>query len=321
MPAPDTLDPDQLKRIEGTHRGFLYQHLYAVACLLCAQEAKAKAVAVETDEDIELRFPDGRIYIQVRTRSEPLQPSDISGTLERFGAIRAAHTSGECEGNFVFCVVSNSAPGPQLLANLESPDWSQDTALMWPGGALSAVAASRVDCLPPPFEGVGESASSCADRAKLIPFGKLSAETLVWKMAALVQCASAGEAPYAAHEFNVEDLPALFEQVIIQLQEFPEPPSPYRPLADEPQLESDARVQLVVGLSGSGKTSWASQQAIHYKSLIAYYNVSGSSTGQLASALARELGAKWLAQNDGALASVLFPGSSGLDSLRVVGLT
>ena len=34
---PDAvLDPAQLKRIESVHKGFLYQHLYAVGCLFLA---------------------------------------------------------------------------------------------------------------------------------------------------------------------------------------------------------------------------------------------------------------------------------------------
>jgi hypothetical protein len=48
------LDPIQLKRIEAVHRGLLYQHLYAVGCLLLASGADASSVIVEADEDIEI---------------------------------------------------------------------------------------------------------------------------------------------------------------------------------------------------------------------------------------------------------------------------
>jgi len=50
----DVLDVAQLVRIESVHRGFLYQHLYAVGCLLLAQAAAVDVVMVEIDEDIEL---------------------------------------------------------------------------------------------------------------------------------------------------------------------------------------------------------------------------------------------------------------------------
>ena len=46
------LDVLQIKRIEAVHGGFLYQHLYAVGCLLLAASAGASAVAVERDECI-----------------------------------------------------------------------------------------------------------------------------------------------------------------------------------------------------------------------------------------------------------------------------
>jgi len=37
-PLLSVLDPRQLERIQSVHRGFLYQHLYAVACLLGADD-------------------------------------------------------------------------------------------------------------------------------------------------------------------------------------------------------------------------------------------------------------------------------------------
>jgi hypothetical protein len=58
---PTTLDPSQLTRIEAVHRGFLYQHLFAVGCLLFAAKAGASAIIVEADEDIEVVLPDGRV--------------------------------------------------------------------------------------------------------------------------------------------------------------------------------------------------------------------------------------------------------------------
>ena len=45
------LDRRQLARIEAVHRGFLYQHLYAVACLFRASSAGVTHIVVENDED------------------------------------------------------------------------------------------------------------------------------------------------------------------------------------------------------------------------------------------------------------------------------
>jgi len=43
-PSQEVLDPLQLKRIQSTHRGFLYQHLYGVAALLTAGDSKLQAL-------------------------------------------------------------------------------------------------------------------------------------------------------------------------------------------------------------------------------------------------------------------------------------
>src|SRR3546814_1318068 len=44
------LDERQLIRIEAVHRGFLYQHLYAAACLLLAGKAGAEHIIVERED-------------------------------------------------------------------------------------------------------------------------------------------------------------------------------------------------------------------------------------------------------------------------------
>lgn len=62
------LDARQLARIEAVHRGFLYQHLYAAACLFRAARSGVTQIVVENDEDVEVVLPDRRIYAQIKTR-------------------------------------------------------------------------------------------------------------------------------------------------------------------------------------------------------------------------------------------------------------
>jgi len=64
--------------LKAVHREFLYQHLYAVGCLLLAPGVGVDAVIVELDEDIELNVEQERIYVQVKTRVKPIIPSDYS---------------------------------------------------------------------------------------------------------------------------------------------------------------------------------------------------------------------------------------------------
>src|SRR5580698_5862272 len=95
LPATSTvLDIRQLERIEAVHRGFLFQHLYAVACLFLASGAGATDIIVEHDEDVEIALPARRLYVQVKTRREPLVYSDIEGAVRRFDALRKEHESG-----------------------------------------------------------------------------------------------------------------------------------------------------------------------------------------------------------------------------------
>lgn len=115
----NVLDAAQLVRIEAVHRGFLYQHLYAVGCLLLAQAADVDAVMVELDEDIELIPKQGRIYVQVKTRSKPIIPSDISGAIGRFEDLRKEHADGKRKGEASFMIVANQAPSSQLQQTID----------------------------------------------------------------------------------------------------------------------------------------------------------------------------------------------------------
>ena len=84
----EPLDQVQLARIEGVHRGFLYQHLFAVGCLMRMPVSGADAVVVERDEDVEVVLPKRRVYVQVKTRRRALQWNDLSAAIERFAALR-----------------------------------------------------------------------------------------------------------------------------------------------------------------------------------------------------------------------------------------
>jgi hypothetical protein len=83
--AANVLDPAQLVRIEAVHRGFLFQHLYTVQCLLSAATLSVQSVQVESDEDVEVQFEGRRIYVQVKHRKEPLAWNDIEEALTRCG--------------------------------------------------------------------------------------------------------------------------------------------------------------------------------------------------------------------------------------------
>ncbi|WP_286871024.1 SEC-C metal-binding domain-containing protein [Pantoea sp. UBA5035] len=309
--TPDVLDSAQLVRIEAVHRGFLYQHLYAVGCLLLAQKASMDTVTVELDEDIELNSRQERIYVQVKTRLNPIIPSDVSDALARFADLRNEHTDGRRQGSASFIIVANQAPGPHLQKMTEDMTLPADVRFVWPQSN-----AERHPALPPAWDTVAEAAAWCITQAEQLNFSLLSPESLIWKLAGLVQLAASGGDASGQHAFYTKDLPALFEQLIVQLQDFPAPPALYRPLREEPSFVSDERVRIICGLSGAGKTAWAAQAAQHSSQVCAYYDAGDLPGPALASTLVRELAARFATQEQGGLRRILLPGASGVEALR-----
>jgi hypothetical protein len=270
-------------------------------------------IVVENDEDVELVLPDKRIYAQIKTRGSHLIFSDIEGALARFDAIRTEHAEGRRSGASQFVVVSNSAPGPELSERLKSSVWPLDVALLCPGTATADKA------LPAPWSSVSDGFDACRAAVDTLPFSILAPETLVWKLAGRIMTAAAGIEPNPNHTFAVHDLPTLFEQLVIQLQDFPAPPLRYRPQDKEPPLVTTHRVRLVIGFSGAGKTSWVSQTALHTSDRLAYYDVADISGPALASAVARELAARLFGSSSGTLGEILLPGATGTEILFAIG--
>jgi hypothetical protein len=312
MTHTQTLDPAQEIGIEAVHRGFLYQHLYAAACLLTSRRTGVASVVVERDEDIELVTPAGRTYIQVKTRSQAIMPMDIKSALERFDALRQEHAQGRRPGRATFVVVVSRALGPSLVKQVETGKLAGDVEILWPG----RVCSGGLDQLPPAWADIDEAASWCVDRAATVPLAMLAPDSLVWKLAGRVQAAAAGEAPHADHTFVIAELPSLFDQILIQLQDFPAPPEQYRPQENEPQIESSSRVRIVSGFSGAGKTAWASQAATFSSHNCAYFDCSETPGEALALSLVRELAAKLAGAGSDAVRKVLLPGATGVESLR-----
>ena len=180
----DVLDATQLVRIEAVHRGFLYQHLYAVGCMLLAQAAEVDAVMIELDEDIELITKQGRIYVQVKTRSKPIIPSNISGAIKRFENLRKEHADGKRKGEASFIIVANQAPSSQLQQTIDNNRLPPDVLFVWPQST-----SERQLALPPAWESLTDAATWCIAQADKLNFSLLSPDTLIWKLAGLVQLA------------------------------------------------------------------------------------------------------------------------------------
>lgn len=304
------VDRRQLIRIEALHRGLLYQHIYGAMCLLLAGRNGVERVVVEGNEDVEIVLPCRQIYVQIKTRVASLSFGDVESALQRFEAIRSEHGKGARQGGANFVIASNAAPSGPLLAKISADDWPKDVQLHWPDGPVPTD-----PFLPVPPRSVGEAISACSALASNLPFALLKPETLTWKLASLVMVASAGTPPRQDHSFSREELPALFEQLVVQMQELPAPPTIYRAQVDEPPLLGDQRVRIVSGLSGAGKTAWVAEAALHAPLPVTYIDVVDTPGPALASAVTREVAGRMFGRSSGKLGEILLPGASGLDML------
>jgi hypothetical protein len=312
---PNVLDPRQLVRIEAAHRGFLYQHLYLANCLLRAGSAGVDKIVVEGDEDVELHRAADCFYVQVKTRQGLLEAGDIKGALERFALIRAQHAAGARTGTARFVIASNAAPAPKLAGMIASADWLKDVEVHWPGGPVVADPA-----LPQPPVDVDAAASACSTLAAKLPFAMLRPDTLTWKLAGAAMLAASGTPPRRDHAFHRGELPALFEQLVIQMQDFPAPPAVYRAQINEPPLSTGGRVRVLSGLSGAGKTAWVAEAATHLGTPAVYLDVGEMPGPALASAVAREVAAKLFGRSHGVLGEILLPGASGMETLGALNI-
>lgn len=312
---PNVLDPRQLVRIEAVHRGFLYQHLYLVNCLLRAGSAGVDKIVVEGDEDVELHRAGGCFYVQVKTRQGLLEAGDIKGALGRFALIRAEHAAGARTGTARFVIASNAAPAPKLAEMSASADWPKDVEVHWPGSSVVADPA-----LPQPPIDVNAAASACSTLAAQLPFAMLRPDTLTWKLAGAAMLAASGTPPRRDHAFYRDELPALFEQLLLQMQDFPAPPTVYRAQINEPPLSTEGRVRVLSGLSGAGKTAWVAEAATHLGAPAVYLDVGEMPGPALASAVAREIAAKLFGRSHGVLGEILLPGASGMETLGALNI-
>ncbi|PAA44374.1 hypothetical protein CJU79_03410 [Pseudomonas fragi] len=308
-----TLDEAQEKRIAATHGGFLYQHLFAVGCLLKAYGSDVLKVVIERDEDVEIVLADTRIYVQVKTRRDPLTPSDLGTAFERFQQLREQHTQGIRHGRPLFVVASNQPPGPKLSASLERKELEDDIQFIHPYKAMPAELA----CLPDCWTDLSCAVADCVRLAEAVPHGSLLPESLVWKLEGKVQAAATGRQDLGGYTFHSEALPALFEQLLTQLQRLPALQAHYLPQIDEPELFNGERIRIICGFSGAGKTSWCAQAATHSPEPCIYFDARETEGPAFARSLVREI-AGGLVENPHEIGEIFAPSASGVDSMTAL---
>jgi hypothetical protein len=306
----EPLDKRQIARIEAVHQGFLFQHLYAVQILLSSLEVRWTSVKIERDEDIEIKLPGLRAYVQVKKRATELAPGDIKSSLEQFVAIQAEHQAGRRDGTSELWIVSNVGPSKSLAKDIASNGWQPTAFVLTP-----VFSNSEQPRLPAPSSTLDEQFVKCAELASRVQHSTLSPETLVWKLAAWIQAVAGGSV--ASHEITPSTLQPLLEQLVVQLQEFPAPTANYRPQEDEPAFISEDRIRLIVGHSGAGKTCWAGEFGLHQGANAIYFDCTDLPGSALAASLVRELAARLLVDRE-ERRMILLPGAEGIQGLRLI---
>ncbi len=232
---------------------------------------------MERDEDVEIVHDTETWYVQVKTRSSPLAPSDITGLLERFATIRSAHQRGERSGAARFALVVNTELGRSLSAIV----WPPDMVVLTPTGVDSATCSGG---LIVPTRTLEELLRLSVELAQNYRQSALRPDSLVAKLVALVAQASAGGG--WRNGFATNDLDQLCELVTVQLSPLPRIQD-YRSQQSEPDLSEDEgrRSLIVTGYSGNGKSAWAAEIAAHSPDTVVYVPCSAAPGEQLASRL------------------------------------
>ena len=300
------LDLAQLARIQGTHRGFLYQHLYAAACLLMAPSTGVAHVRVERDEDVELVRDDQVLYAQVKTRGSPLALSDVEGMLERFKTIRAAHAAGLRTGGARFALVSNVELGPTLAGQT----WPSDVLVVTPTSSLPALHGTGLIVPPKTVAALLLQAQQLADGYRL---SALRPESLVAKLVGVMAHAAAGERATAS--FAASDLDRLCELIAAQIRPLPRV-ARYRPQLDEPELPRGSLV--VVGHAGDGKTAWAAEVVALAPDVAVYLACSSVAGEQVAARVVDATVSTLVARGNVRAYDLVLPGRTGVEALALL---
>ncbi len=249
----------------------LYQHVLA-ACLV-ARHAVApfyKRLVVEKDEDIEVVCEGTRHYLQVKA-VENLVFSKLYGMLSRMHTARTKHLEGQRSGACKFYLVSGGTLGPELAdqrvdagvldkvrAFARSKSFEEAAVIeTWreiefvtPDSQLPALGDTRV--LAGVVPQLAYLVQSVASVSRLASAPSTSARALATSMHALAADVLTG---FSDRTVQAADTPRLIEVVGRQIEPLPELPAHFVPLPLAASTFTPGQHCVLVGDSGSGKSS------------------------------------------------------------------
>jgi AAA domain-containing protein len=265
------ISASEVASIGREHHGMLYQHVLA-ACFV-ARHAVApfyERLVVEKDEDIEVACTGSRHYLQVKA-VEGLVFSHLHGMLLRMHGARMRHLAGERAGDCKLYLVSGGTLGPELahqrldavvlkkaraLARKNSLDkaalvetW-RAIEFVTPGSQLPDLGSTRV--LAGVVPQLAYLVEIVANVTRLASAEVASAYALATSMHALAADSLEG---FTARIVQASDTSRLIEVIRRQVEPLPELPAHFVPLPLAASTFVPGQHCVLLGDSGSGKSS------------------------------------------------------------------
>ena len=294
---PEPIDPAQVHTIGRVHHGMLFQHVLAARCV--AQELLTpgffEQLVVERDEDIEIGRSTGRIYIQAKAH-EHLVFSELKDALVRMHKVRIAHVNGVRSGTCQLFFALGGSLGDELQkrdgsskSNLESKVRahaqvsklaSEDDKTIDPESLLEtwrAIEWLTPDTKHPDFTGVhfrgtvnellADLATELGKVSRLADSPSSAAYALSTSMHALAADSLSG---FTARRLLPADVPRLVGVVEQHIQTLPPLPTPYVPMPTSSTLFSLGQPKVLLGSTGSGKSTHLAYAAINARVAVLY---------------------------------------------------
>lgn len=277
------LDLAQYSRIGPVHHGFAYQHLLGGSIALTSIESASELVLVrfESDEDLEFELASTYSYLQVKATSDSLTFSEISTAIVRFARLRAQHALGNRRKEARFRFIVGGPIGAEILSNKKTAPtgslrnkledlatknktasndlfetWSEIDWLV-PGDTIPELPDVRV---------MTDALSLFGDltrRLDRIPRLRNSAEAAAFTLGAAVQMICADSMPAVSNRtLTRDDCQRLVERVVAVAEKLPPLPARFVPPRTAARIiDADAKT-LLVGISGSGKSTYLAWEAL-----------------------------------------------------------
>ncbi|MCA8935550.1 MAG: hypothetical protein KDB68_05040 [Planctomycetes bacterium] len=270
-----------------------------------------RSIFVERDEDVEFRTPSEWQYIQVKDLAGSLVPSDIDTNLDQFDKIRKEHAAGKRPGTPLMIIVSSSDLGPKLEKSIKDPSWPKDVQFATPSHRCVKLGFDI-------FPSWDKAFADCSSKLKSVPLSKVDSDTLTWKLAAYAQAIATGSGSKTSHEITNAELLELLDLLEELADLLPDPPDKYIPQSDEPTLVCPEGVRVIEGLSGAGKTSWASEASKHTDATVVYMRARELGRRDFSSWVATHIANNVFKGTPEKLGAAFRPDATGPESLRLV---